>query len=616
MEKDHGSRLRAGGKAVSAHYTPFSLHEYLSGMLADSIKVVEDRLATTARVDLRNRVITIPAIDYSRPMTEASYRVTKSFVDHESAHLLFTPSRYNKGLSCFPENLRQLINLMEDVRIERLYSRRYQGIAEDLLELNRKIFRENLLDGIETDQLQSMLSLIFAYSFHVQPPEGRHFNPTTEAAFYSRIRPLLDPFNASTGLHPEKPAQKIHDILRELYGRRRPSPEAREKMPTEPKGSTSGGSQAAHPTGGSDMEAPSDSPTVESSLESNSAKAESDPPPVDSPDFDNALNAGLKRADTKEYLERRLPPAAPSRPAANCTIEPYLDRIIRIPVTEIPTKRRFRLHDRTVEENFALIASYRALFSSTLVSIRKTRTYSTFSGRFDSRHASRTVTSLSPRVFTQKVPGVIHSYDVSILLDISASMKSYEGGSEPKILTASKAMIVLAEALKGLPRISFEVLAFTADNYLDLVARRMLGCSGDNVVYELKSFSEKRLGIIPTFYDAVREYELCAENFDLAAIKVASARLLRHRSGNRKLLIVLSDGTPCCRNNASVEVLRDYIRHVATRHPIFGIGIANPYIGQLYPHAVNVCDLTTLGSEVLTTIRRFLLATAHSSTVV
>jgi cobalamin biosynthesis protein CobT len=139
----------------------------------------------------------------------------------------------------------------------------------------------------------------------------------------------------------------------------------------------------------------------------------------------------------------------------------------------------------------------------------------------------------------------------------------------------------------------------------------LLSCPKDNVIYELKAFSEKGVGIIPTFYDVVRHYDLCAENFDLAAIKVASSRLLRHPSANRKLLIVLSDGNPCCRNNTSERILSEYIRHVSSKHPVFGIGIQNPHISSLYPHSVNVTDLAALGSEVLRAIRHFVLQDAQ-----
>jgi hypothetical protein len=174
-------------------------------------------------------------------------------------------------------------------------------------------------------------------------------------------------------------------------------------------------------------------------------------------------------------------------------------------------------------------------------------------------------------------------------------------------------MIILAEALKSLPRIYFEVLAFTADSYLDLGTHNLLACANDNVIYELKSFSEKGVGIIPDFYDIAMEYKLLAENFDLAAIKVASSRLLANPTRNRKLLIVLSDGTPCCRNNSSEKILADYVWHTSRKHPVFGIGIQNSRITSLYPHAVNVTDLSALGTEVLSTIRQFILRDAYSA---
>jgi hypothetical protein len=579
-------------------------------MLDDSIRVVEDKFASTARVDLKRRVITIPALDYSKPMTAETYRITKSFVDHESAHILFTPAKYKAGLSHFPEHLKQIVNLLEDARIERLYSQRYVGIKEDLLELNRKIFSERMLDSVESNCLQAMLSLMFAYCFHVQATEGRHFHPDTEAAFQSRVRQILDPFISSSGLHPEKPAQRIFDILQELYAKG--ETEKPEPKPSSEKSKGEDSKDGPAPKPECDPQASTEKPeqpSASTTLPETHAHDESRVADA-TPTFQEALQTALSRTDVKEYLEDQLASVSQTPPRDDSLIHPYRDRIIRIQPEQFPTHRRSHLYEDTITTHAALISSYRALFSTTLVSLQKSRRLSTFSGCFDSRHASRVLTSLSPRVFTKKLPGTVHAYDVSVLLDTSASMKSDDCGSESKILIATRAMIILAEALKSLSRISFEVLSFTADTCLDVPTRRVLGCANDNVVYELKSFSEKGSGIIPDFYDIAMQYQLLSENFDLAAIKVASRRLLANPTGNRKLLIVLSDGIPCCRNNSSERILADYINRTSCKHPVFGIGIQNPYITKLYPHAVNVTELSTLGTEVLSTIRQFILRDA------
>mgnify|MGYP006309112961 CR=1 FL=1 len=107
---------------MNTAYSPFSLHEYASGMLNEKVTVIEDERASTASVNLKTRGITIPAIDYSQPIDESYYRLVKGWIDHESAHILFTPNKYTDGLSCFPRHLRNLINLLEYIRIERLYA--------------------------------------------------------------------------------------------------------------------------------------------------------------------------------------------------------------------------------------------------------------------------------------------------------------------------------------------------------------------------------------------------------------------------------------------------------------------------------------------------------------
>ena len=174
-----------------------------------------------------------------------------------------------------------------------------------------------------------------------------------------------------------------------------------------------------------------------------------------------------------------------------------------------------------------------------------------------------------------------------------------------------QAMIILSESLKNLPGINFEVLTFTADRYFNVHKRKAIACPGDNVIYPLKAFHNRSTQYISSFYEFARRHDLLCNNFDLAAVKVASRRLLSYNTGNRKLLIVLSDGYPACDNNSSREVLRSYIVELSKRHPIFGIGIKNAGITSLYPHAENIIDLECLRSAVLMRLREFILQNAN-----
>jgi hypothetical protein len=71
-----------GGIPMNTAYSPFSLHEYASGMLNVKVTVTEDDRASTASDNLKTRMITIPAIDYSKPIDESYYRLVKGWIDH------------------------------------------------------------------------------------------------------------------------------------------------------------------------------------------------------------------------------------------------------------------------------------------------------------------------------------------------------------------------------------------------------------------------------------------------------------------------------------------------------------------------------------------------------
>ena len=209
------------------------------------------------------------------------------------------------------------------------------------------------------------------------------------------------------------------------------------------------------------------------------------------------------------------------------------------------------LYRKTITEYAATISTYRDLFSRILISTKRSRSLQTFQGSFNSRKAHRLISSPTPRLYTTTIPGRISGYDVSILVDSSGSMNESDSHSISKFQYAMQAMIILSESLKNIPGINFEVLTFTADRYFNVHKRKAIACPGDNVIYPLKAFHNRSTQYISSFYEFARRHDLLCNNFDLAAVKVASRRLLSYNTGNRKLLIVLSDGYPACDNNSS-----------------------------------------------------------------
>ena len=93
----------------------------LAKLLATEDLIVEHRSVETASFNVQTRVLTLP--NWER----ASNDVYDALVAHEVGHALYTPDiEWFKTLEIPPS----FVNIVEDVRIEKLMKRRYAGLAK------------------------------------------------------------------------------------------------------------------------------------------------------------------------------------------------------------------------------------------------------------------------------------------------------------------------------------------------------------------------------------------------------------------------------------------------------------------------------------------------------
>jgi len=93
----------------------------LAKLLATEDLVVEHRHVSTAQFDVHSRVLTLPLWE------KASGIVYDMLVGHEVSHALFTPDEDWTLSLRVPQ---QFVNVVEDVRVEKLMKRKYMGIAK------------------------------------------------------------------------------------------------------------------------------------------------------------------------------------------------------------------------------------------------------------------------------------------------------------------------------------------------------------------------------------------------------------------------------------------------------------------------------------------------------
>ena len=128
----------------------------LAKLLATEDLVVEHKKCETAQFNVHTRVLTLPMWE------RASGQVYDMLVGHEVGHALYTPDNdWYKDRKIPP----QFVNVVEDVRIEKLMKRRYAGIAKTFYrgysELAEEDFFQIADENLETMNLADKANLYF-----------------------------------------------------------------------------------------------------------------------------------------------------------------------------------------------------------------------------------------------------------------------------------------------------------------------------------------------------------------------------------------------------------------------------------------------------------------------
>jgi len=112
----------------------------LAKLLATEDIVVEHKNVTSAQFNVRTRVLILPLWE------KASHNVYDMLVGHEVGHALFTPD-----IDWWEEHdvPQQIVNVVEDARIEKLMKRKYMGIAKSFYKGYNELYEQDFfeLDG-------------------------------------------------------------------------------------------------------------------------------------------------------------------------------------------------------------------------------------------------------------------------------------------------------------------------------------------------------------------------------------------------------------------------------------------------------------------------------------
>ena len=222
-----------------------------------------------------------------------------------------------------------------------------------------------------------------------------------------------------------------------------------------------------------------------------------------------------------------------------------------------------------------------------------TYSYGQVQGKIHSKNVHRVysgnkIPGATPRIFKKKDGSRLNKNSaVELLLDCSGSM------SGSKYAIGSACVVALNETLTAL-QIEHEILGFTSNNRLITYVFKPYG----------KRVSKETMTDIMSSQQVNMHY-----NCDGDSILYAAERLL-NRKEDRKLLIVLSDGSPCGANSGNADkYLKKVCNDIETKTPIdlVGIGVTTDVVKRYYKHHCVVNDPEDLDMVLFNVLKEFLV---------
>jgi nitric oxide reductase activation protein len=552
-----------------------SLEAFTAGMqgMASTVGDKDLRIifeGTNAMTD--GSMITVPDVsildrDNATPeemLEAASHLVSiRGYVYHEVAHVLHSDFEAFKRIKARPR-FAQLVNLLEDVRIERKIGSRYPGMKYALDHLNAWLetkcatAEQIAKSEIHEQVLAAFWTMIFGFEKH---PSFAAFPPAVQALALA-ARGVSDKALAeATTSAVMTAAIPVWDALGLVE-----KTEEEQQQPGEP-----GEPRCLIPDARQALQA-----LMREEQKETAAEADVDSPAAENPG--QHVRRGRDQARTYRVYTTRH------------------DKYETVKAAKPADLTRLRTQ---VSASFGVVQ--RALTTALQFEVEKRNIYAQESGVLDANSLHRLAmasTSTHPgvqqqgrQVFSQRQRRITLDAACGILIDVSGSMSG-------RIELAKQALCLLADVLHHL-RIPFVVDAHTtgddhsyepAKPIPDIYTR----LTGSVLAQNVKEFGEAW----PAAAHRLPNLKAMNANYDAEAVE-RSARKLLTRKEARKVLFVLSDGSPSCSYQESTVDFESHLKHVVRRYTqagvqIVGIGIDTKSVQAYYPTNVVVDSLTSL----------------------
>lgn len=585
-------------------------------------------------------------LPYFKEITEELELDLNGYLDHEVGHVNFTT---------FPEIMhvinayhKQLLNSVEDVRIERLMIQKYPGTKYHLDLLNEK-----LLGQLE----QKWFTMPWSVRFLIAVSNVMTGRTLVEDAEVQKYLDLceeeiskLNSCNSTKELRVLSEAI-VKKLIKDLKD------EDKKKEEEKQKGEKGEGEEGDESDDSDSSD--SDSSDSKDGKEGKSGKSKESKEDKESKDSDSQ---GDKSSEKKETKKAKGEKGKPSKDKGDKLLTEKSDeafdqyeidvhRMINQMIEEKVAKEENEM-DKTkrasynydyVSDNTAISIPYTTKFDRThdycgknknntygqlrndvkpLVNTLKVNLERIFKSVENARWKTereqglvnaRALSSLSANpnyrgVFKEMVKHETDKVAISILVDLSGSMSSSSSGGASKVETAKLAATAMSEALMALG-MNFEVLGFNTGasnelyNYIrgskDSLSR--FNRTGETLEHHVfKDFN-------CTSLSGLTNMKADGANADGESVMWAAKRLAL-RTEKRKVLIVLSDGMPSCGGDG--RILQSDLRVKLAQIAKFGIetvgiGIQTDAVKNFYKDYIvinNLKDLTTTSLKKLESI--------------
>lgn len=544
--------------------------------------------------------ITVPAYDGDNP----GYRdVAWGYLAHEAGHVRYTAFDYFAQAASVPIR-KAILNVLEDVRIERRLAERYPGTRLTIEKTVGKLIAEGGFTVPQPDTHPAAVLQAFLL-FHLRTRElgqtaladladaaERLIEDRFPSGAVTRLFGLLSEVPALTGTREclsltDRILRMLQDEL-EKANEEQPSDSGGQSGPGAPTGNAQPNPQPAE----SDDSATTDTPSGRAD-----AAPEIDPnAPVDGAIASPSSDSPDSTTDEAVHVLRAVLSAGAddvgqdlfecARDILRLTASQAAD--IDFPTADEPPSRPKEgqgLLDKTVRESSRIRATLQGLVQAS----RLKRPVAKASGRKVARNRLYRLSTGDARVFERRSPQSAPNTAVHVLLDRSPSMQGTVIHEQTvvgqRIDLAWDACMALALALEGLSGVNPAVTAFPGyEGRADSVYRVM--DHGQRVRQRAPYFGLGTDGGTPL----------------AQGLWYAASRLLACREP-RKVILALTDGEPDC-----LEATRDILaRCAATGIKVVGIGLGIE-VSHLFECSISIMQLHELRARLFELSRDLLIA--------